>query len=97
MLTDKHAPPFCQILFLVWFQPKENIYLLLELSFLCSLGAHLDKKGEELLYIIAYTMKNHHFPWMYTINCLIGLLTFFKFKLTITNNILTPKKQKLAH
>ena len=28
MLTEKCAPPFCQ-LFLAWFRPKQNIYLLL--------------------------------------------------------------------
>ena len=37
-------------------------------------------------YIIIFTMKNHHYIWMYILNCFIGLLFYFYFKLTITYN-----------
>ena len=96
MPTEKQT---CTTLLSVFFGlvPIQKYYLLLELSFFCFVLVHTRVRPEMNYYMIIYAMKKHRFTWTYILNFLIGLLSFFWFKLTITYDMIDPKKRKLAH
>ena len=67
--------------------PTQKMYLsLCRALIFCFTLVHTQIRQASNYYIIIYTMKKHHFTWTCVLNCLIVLLSFFKFKLTITHN-----------
>ena len=82
MLVDKRAPPFCHCFFS--FQLKKIIYIFVEILFFIFVFVHTLVRQVINYYIIMYTMKKHPFTWTSVFNCLISLLSFFLFNITIT-------------
>ena len=72
MLTEKFAPPLCQLFFgLV--PTQNNIHPLLELSYFRFFLVYTRVRRVKNWYIIIYSIKKHHFTWTSVLNCLIGL------------------------
>ena len=76
MLTEKCVPPFYQLFFLFGSGPKTYLSHVRYLFFFFIL-VHTQVRLVKNYYIINHIMKKHNFTWMYILNFLIVILSFF--------------------